>query len=85
MNIEMWKKLAEWQKQKLSVYINSDTGKYYIDIFSANVLELITYDEANSFYDREQTLFEIDKEILKKISEIFKDKIKYEYLPSILK
>ena len=66
--------------QFLRVYIDDDKNKYYIDVFAAFALKMISYKSACDEFDRGMQLFEISESVLNMLRDVFKDKIEYKYL-----
>ena len=59
----------------LRVYIDLDNRKYYIDIFAAFSLGMISYEEACKCHDSGQEYFEISLLTFKKLESIFKNRM----------
>lgn len=66
--------------QILRVYIDDENKKYYIDVFAAYALRMISYESTCKEYDRGMHLFEISERVLEMLRNVFKDKIKYIHL-----
>lgn len=69
--------LKKYFDRWLRVYVDEVKDKYYIDTFAAYSLNIIDYKVACTLSDRGSVLFEITKETLEYLKEIFKDRITY--------
>ena len=67
VNEDMW----------LRVYVDEENKRYFIDIFAAFSLRMISYQEACARFDNGEKYFEISIETLRKLEERFKNRIHY--------
>lgn len=78
----LWKeKFGNGDNRFLKVYIDLETQKYYITVFAAASLGIMTYNEASRRSEMKQDLYEISQAMLRELKLIFNDRIVYEYLP----
>ena len=61
----------------LRVYVDEEHKRYFIDLFAAYSLRMISYQEACARFDRGEKYFEISLETLRKLEIMFKNRIKY--------
>jgi hypothetical protein len=61
----------------LRIYVDEENKRYFIDIFAAYSLRMISYQEACARFDRGDKYFEISIETLRKLETLFKNRIHY--------
>lgn len=81
LSIEWKEKFGNGDNRLLKVYIDLETQKYYITVFAASSLGILTYKEASRRSVMRQDLYEISQTMLRELKLIFNDRIVYEYLP----
>ena len=61
----------------LRIYVDEENKRYFIDIFAAYSLRMISYQEACARFDRGEKYYEISIEILRKLETLYRNRIKY--------
>lgn len=79
--VTTWEEKLRNDGKVLRVYVDLDSEKYFVDTFAAFAVGLISYEVACSLSDSNRKLYEITKEFLQQLKEIYKDRIEYQYLP----
>ena len=69
----------EMNDKWLKIYVDEEKNKYYIDIFAAVELHLISYVEACEEYDHGGRYYLLTPTLLEHLKEQFKGRIKYYY------
>lgn len=67
----------------ITVYVDSQSQKKYIDIFAAASLEIVPFDAVETYYDSGLVLCEISEEKLLELRRRFEDRIEYIDLSTI--